>query len=481
MAEKKYVIDNPALMAEWNWEKNATLDLKPTVLTVGSEKKAWWICTKGHEWQAVIYSRTYGSGCPICNAERRTSFPEYVLVYYLKKYNLEVIQSYKAKGYELDVYIPLRKIAIEYDGYFWHKNKTRKDLEKNTRCQNDGIQLYRLREGLSPLNDTSIDYVIRKDHKNFEEIIKTILNQIIGCEVDIDIVRDSTNIENLRNYTEKENSLAFFNPEIANEWNYEKNGTLKPENFLPNSQKKVWWKCVQGHEWQATLANRNSGYGCPYCTGQKVIIGFNDLQTLNPTIAAEWNFEKNENLTPGNFTANSHKKVWWKCSEGHEWQAVIKNRNYGHGCPYCAVKRGVIVKKTLQESNPHLAKEWDYKKNNDLTPADVSPNTTKKVWWICNKGHEWQARIDHRNKGSGCPYCAGQKVLQGVNDLQTLNPLLANEWNYEKNNGLTPMDVMPNSHKQVWWKCKHSHEWKMSIKDRSRGCVCPYCSKRRKT
>ena len=480
MAEKKYVIDNPALMAEWNLEKNDALGLQPTVLTTGSEKKAWWTCKKGHEWQAVIFSRTYGSGCPICTAERHTSFPEYVLVYYLKKYSLEVIQSYKANGYELDIYIPLKKTAIEYDGFFWHKNKTQKDLEKNLKCQNDGIQLYRIREGLPPLNDSSIDYIISKDHKDFEEVIKTLLGEIVGYDVDIDLIRDSTSIESLREYIEKENSIAFSNPSIANEWNYEKNGNLKPQHLLPNSQKKVWWKCNQGHEWQATVANRNSGYGCPYCVGQKVIIGSNDLQTLNPTLAIEWNFEKNKNLVPENFTINSHKKVWWICSKGHEWQAVIKNRNNGNGCPYCAVKKIAKSNNTLQAVNPNLASEWNYEKNNNLTPENVSPNTTKKVWWICNKGHEWQARIDHRNKGSGCPYCAGQRVLVGINDLQTLNPVLANEWDYEKNNELTPMDVMPNSHKQVWWKCKQGHEWKMSIKDRNRGCVCPYCSNRKK-
>lgn len=51
---------------------------------------------------------------------------------------------------------------------------------------------------------------------------------------------------------------------------------------------------------------------------------------------------------------------------------------------------------------------------------DVLPNSHRKVWWICSKGHEWQAAVSTRNGGNKCPYCAGQKVLPGNNDLQTV-------------------------------------------------------------
>ena len=134
----------------------------------------------------------------------------------------------------------------------------------------------------------------------------------------------------------------------------------------------------------------------------------------------------------------------------------------------------------MQTVNPTLANEWNYEKNNGLTPIDVMPNSGKKVWWICSKGHEWQSSIDHRNNGCGCPYCSGGKVLNGYNDLQTVNPTLAKEWNYEKNNGLTPADVMPNSNKKVWWKCSKGHEWQATIGNRNKGRGCPYCSGRKK-
>ena len=465
---------NPTLTKEWNYENNG--NLKPEDFTANSGKKVWWKCSKGHEWQATLYSRNTGNGCPVCSSERHTSLPEYALVYYLKKNGLEIAHSYREKGYELDIYIPSRKIGIEYDGYLWHKNKAKKDLEKNQKCKRDGICLYRIREGLPPLNDSSIDFIVQKGQRDLSQILQTVLNEIIGIYVDVNLKRDAIAIENLREYSEKENSLLFSNPEIAKEWNYEKNGNLKPEHFESNSHKKVWWKCRQGHEWQTAIANRTKGNGCPYCSGQKVLMGYNDLQTINLILANEWNYEKNGELMPSDVTPNSSKIVWWKCSKGHEWQATIANRNKGNGCPYCSGRFTIKNRNDLQTVNPTLAKEWNYEKNDGLTPIDVMTGSNKKVWWKCSKGHEWQATVVDRKNGRGCPFCAGKKVLTGYNDLQTVNPNLTLEWDYEKNGNLTPENFSANSHEKVWWKCSKGHEWQATIASRNNGRRCPYCS-----
>ena len=99
---------------------------------------------------------------------------------------------------------------------------------------------------------------------------------------------------------------------------------------------------------------------------------------------------------------------------------------------------------------PTLMAEWNWEKNNEvgLNPNVLTLGSNKKAWWKCSKGHEWVASIVHRNNGRGCPYCSSQKVLKGFNDLQTINPNLAAEWNYEKNCGLKPEDFMPNSNKK---------------------------------
>ena len=328
---------DPGLANEWNYEKNGRLT--PEQVTLNSNKTVWWKCTKGHEWTSIIANRNKGNACPICNSERNTSFPEYAIEYYLEKNGVKTIHTYKEKGYELDIYIPSKKIAIEYDGSFWHQSKTKKDLEKNLKCKKDGIKLYRIREGLPLLNDISIDFIVDNNKKDLGEVLQKVLSEIVGVSVEVNLERDNIEIESLRVYAEKANSLLYANPKLAKEWNYEKNGNLKPENFLIGSEKKVWWKCSKGHEWQAQIAYRNKGCGCPICSNKQILIGYNDLSTINPKLASEWNYEKNGDLKPEHFTANSGKKVWWKCAKGHEWQAIIYNRNYGNGCPYCSGRK----------------------------------------------------------------------------------------------------------------------------------------------
>ena len=110
----------------------------------------------------------------------------------------------------------------------------------------------------------------------------------------------------------KEKQYVSDNARLMAEWNWEKNVDFDATALTLGSNKKVWWKCNKGHDWQAIIAGRNHGFACPYCAGQKVLIGYNDLATLNPLLAQEWNYEKNGNLKPEHFVANSNKKVWWK-------------------------------------------------------------------------------------------------------------------------------------------------------------------------
>ena len=137
--------------------------------------------------------------------------------------------------------------------------------------------------------------------------------------------------------------------------------------------------------------------------------------------------------------------------------------------------------KRYVSDNAQLMAEWNWEKNASLDPAQLTLGSSKKVWWKCEKRHEWQASISSRNRGNGCPYCVGRFATKGENDLQTVNPILASEWNYVKNIGLTPADVLPNSNKKVWWKCRNGHEWQAIISNRNkRDDGCPACAKQKR-
>ena len=274
-------------------------------------------------------------------------------------------------------------------------------------------------------------------------------------------------------------SLASEYPEIAKEWHPYKNDPLSPEDVAPMSSKKVWWLGACGHEWDAVISSRSKGHSCPFCNNLKALAGFNDLATVNPKLAREWDYEKNDGLRPENVLPGSHKEVWWLCQRNHSWKRSVKNRNSGNGCPYCSNQKVLAGFNDLATLYPDLAKEWDYERNGSLTPDQVLPGAEKKVWWICKEGHSWDAYVFNRKKGVGCPCCDGKRLLVGYNDLASINPKLVKEWDYEKNGTLRPEEVIAGSHKEVWWLCENNHSWKRSIKDRNAGSNCPYCANKK--
>ena len=138
----------------------------------------------------------------------------------------------------------------------------------------------------------------------------------------------------------------------------------------------------------------------------------------NEQLMKEWNFDKNQNIDYKMITCGSNKKVWWKCIEcKHEWLAQVNSRSRGTGCPICGKKKQKerqkisLLKKSgsLIDKYPYLAEEWNYTKNIGMNPSMFTPNSNKKVWWICSKGHEWEATINSRAIGRKCPKCSMEK------------------------------------------------------------------------
>ena len=197
----------------------------------------------------------------------------------------------------------------------------------------------------------------------------------------------------------------------------------------------------------------------------------NSLAEVHPELVSEWS-EKNLLLTPDGITFGSNKKVWWKGTCGHEWQASVKARSNGEKCPICSGARVIAGINDLQTTHPEIASEWS-EKNLPLKPDEVNAKSRKNVWWRCGKcGNEWKSVINARVKGTVCPVCAEREVLAGYNDLATTDNQLLSEWDYEQNK-LKPTEVSRTSAKRAWWKCRHGHSWSMKINERTilnKGC-----------
>jgi hypothetical protein len=202
------------------------------------------------------------------------------------------------------------------------------------------------------------------------------------------------------------------------------------------------------------------------------------LADCDPELVAQWHPTKNGQLTPFDVTAGSGRKVWWKCPKGddHEWPAIVANRVKGIGCPICSNQR-VTRSNSLGTVRSDLASQWHPEKNGDLTPFDVLPSSNRKIWWLGDCGHEWDAKLNNRYNGKGCPICANQKIVR-ENSLGTVNPGLAEQWHPTKNLPLTPFDVAPAGNDRVWWKCPKGddHEWEATVNHRAKGTGCPLCN-----
>jgi outer membrane protein W/very-short-patch-repair endonuclease len=418
-SDNNLAILNPTLAKQWHPTKNG--DLSPNMFTVGSGKKVWWVCDRGHEWETTIGHRARinrPTGCPYCS--NQSSEPEIRILTELMSIFDDVTSRHKIKSLEIDIYINSYDLGIEYDGFYYHKNKESQDKIKNTTLEEEGVRLIRVRHHpLEPMSSLDIVHVENK-------LTKETLNQLMST---LKLLVEQSHIEKINSYLLEtgfvnqdlfqkymsyfpdpfpEKSIEQLCPKLSEEWNYERNKPLLPSNFPQGSGRKVWWICDKGHEWKAVIGTRartNQPSGCPYCSGQK-IGSDNNLAVLNPTLAKQWHPTKNGKLYPNMVAPSGKDKVWWVCGKGHEWEAVVNYRQK-RGCPYCAGRR-VCSDNNLAVLNPTLAKQWHPTKNGKLYPNMVTTGSNKKVWWVCDRGHEWEDVIVNRKK-RGCPYCAGRK------------------------------------------------------------------------
>jgi len=335
---------SPHLVQEIDFKKS---NINPRDIPAGSAQKLWWTCNRGHSYEAPVRRRTMtGSGCRFCSSQ--TSAPEIRLFCELKSIFGDALGREKLDGVEADVIIPSLKVAVEYDGAYFHKDKLERDHQKTEHFERLGYVTLRLREAPLPIGNNDIGVSPGPHAPTKNEINELVLY----------MAKERPDIEGIvKNYVEKdgfaaqkefkrilsylpgppeEDSLAELHPNVSKSWNYKKNYPLKPEMFHPRSGKRVWWVCEQEHEWEATIDKRaGSGRGCPYCTNKKLGYG-NSLQDKFPDIAAMWYQPGNGQLTPKDVTAGGGVHAWWQCKNGHIYKARVVDKTVKQGkCLHC--------------------------------------------------------------------------------------------------------------------------------------------------
>ncbi|MCC3292838.1 zinc-ribbon domain-containing protein [Arthrobacter sp. zg-Y1110] len=217
-------------------------------------------------------------------------------------------------------------------------------------------------------------------------------------------------------------ALSQVNPALAAEWDYARNGDLKPSDVTPSSLNKAWWVCSNGHpSFFSRIANRNAGSGCPACGRSRTTIACKtpvpgqSLADLRPDLAAEWDAEANAGLQANGVYLGSSRIVSWLCPEGHGSYIAKPSSRTGaakRGCPVCAERsrldgRSVPAPgRSLAELRPDLAAQWDAEANAPRTPADVALQSKRVYSWLCPQGHDpYRMRVVDRYHSNGCPVC----------------------------------------------------------------------------
>lgn len=409
--ENSLAIVNPKLAEEWCYELNA---LSPDKVFANANISVFWKCSKGHIWKAKINNRNLGKGCPECAKGHQSSFPEQAIFYYIKSVFPDALNGYKQGRYDMDIFIPSLKIGIEYDGEYYHSSQTKliRDSRKTKALARMGISLIRVRElGCPAINDGSV--VFRFKYTN--------------------------------DYSELNNII----PELMSYLAVESNKKIKIKVDIESIRKEI--------------------------SEQLSIVPLEkSLQNINPSLAKEWDYDKNAPLRPEQVYPSSSKKAFWKCPKcGYQWEAVIGSRNQGFGCPRCSNRENYTTEEWIRKAKEVQGNKYDYSK--------VKYESCKKfVTIICPKHGEFTQMPAEHLAGKGCKYCAHQ-TFHPLESLANIAPEIAAEWDYEmnKDSGYTPETISAtNSTKQFYWHCNNgeSHSYHATCASRvNRHTGCAVC------
>ena len=352
-ASRPFSEEYPEIAAMWHPTKNGTLT--PDKVSSHSQRKVWWQCPRGHEWEAKVDSNTR-CRVKICPECRR--IPD-----------------------------PGRSLAEKHPdaASMWHPTK------------NADITPFDVFSG----SKRKVWWQCPRGHEWEADVCKVSRNPSCPeCK--------AIEMRNSIPPVEPSESLAEVDPEAAALWHPTKNEDLTPYNFTTESRRKVWWQCPEGHEWRAEIHNVHIGLWCPVCYADCKFYLVppkpgKSLAEVDPEASSLWHPEKNHNMTPYDVTPCSHYTAWWRCPRGHEWESRVANVHRKAICPKCP--RKPIPGNSLAEVDPDAAALWHPTKNDGLTPYDVTHSSNMRVWWQCSQGHEWETTVTNVHNGSRCQVC----------------------------------------------------------------------------
>jgi len=352
---------------------------------VNAHTKLKWQCHNSHIWDTAPVRIKSGNWCPTCSTGIRErickSIMEDILEVKLEKILHDwLINPHTGYPMELDGHSSKRKIAFEYHGEqhyrkikHWHivpgqyEEQIYRDKTKRELCANNSVILI------------TIPFHIHNNE----------LPHFIYIQLE---KRDVINLKKPKAYKHYETLVYREDPFrdrltaikiLANE----KGGECLSDKYI-NSKTKLKFRCSEGHEWEADATHINQGRWCPHCAGNVR----NKIETYKEIAL------KRGGKCISNTYINAHTKIWFRCSEGHEWSAVPNSIQQGIWCPTCAGRH-----KTIEDM-----KSVAINRGGDCLSSKYLGSHTK-LQWKCKEGHIWWAIPTNILKNSWCPECAREK------------------------------------------------------------------------
>ncbi len=433
---------HPELAAQWHPLWNG--DKKPEDFPTHSSVVVWWLCPRSHDhvFERAISVRTHSTAshkaCPYCSGDLES-----------------IIKPLRRPGWKFTSSILDTHLALASQ---WDFEQNGQWMPEDFTAGSRFVAWWKC-----PLGH---NFQMKISKRTAAKALS------MGCAECAQIMR--------RGRARGKIALSISHPELSEQWDYELNGILSPENVSYGSSRRVHWICPQGpdHKFRSTINARTSSpsetMACPFCAGLKPSVT-NSLASCFPELAKEYS-AKNK-LPADKVVSGSGKRVWWQCSRcAHEWQTAPRYRTDSrqqNGCPKCNLGESLDLSQF-----PNVFKFFDKELNEGFDPLNLSQ--THKYWWRCprNKDHVFQSSVNRRDVVEKCPYCRNWKASK-TNNLQAVNPRVAKELHPTKNGGLRAKDVVAGSGKSLWWRCARNedHEWKARVHSRAiDGCGCPFCS-----
>lgn len=354
----------PGLKKIWDTEKNN--EKFELVRALSNPNLYWWKCEVHGSSKATVTRAKNKSYCEKCVTINRTSEIELRFYFELKTIFKDIINQKTINKRQVDLFLPEEKIAIEFDGYPWHLKRERKDYAKDEIIKKQNINVLRIRDERL-VNDIFPEAILitASEYQNPIKIIIKLLSKLKT------LITDKDKISKINSYIK--------NGKLIND----KEFNIKRADF--------------------SLADTDRS-----------------LSKLK-NICRYFAYERNFPLTPEHFTSGSWQRVWWTCDKGHSKRLqIVQFRQHCYDykldkmiCEKCDGSRRTLnpirddVRAGVSFNFPDIYYQYDKSKNGNILRSDISANSTKFVWWICNKGHSWQSHIRERTYGDikHCPKC----------------------------------------------------------------------------